>query len=300
MLGYACINTELNEKGVTTNRSMIRRTFDKKGIDYCSSLSLKNTEDLLKIFKWNEENSFRFFRMSSNIFPWASEYLLEDLKDYDQICKNLKEAGDFAKKNNHRITFHPGPFNKLCSSNERIVRNTLRNLELHGKIFDLMGLSRSHYNKINIHIGGAYGDKVKTASVFLKNSEKLSASVYDRLTLENDDNNSLYSVKEIYNFIYKESGIPIVMDFHHHNFHDDGLSPKEALSMAIDTWYNEIPVVHYSESRSLEKKINCRANAHSDYVYNYIDTFKNNVHIMVEAKKKELAVKKYLSLHGGK
>jgi len=160
-----------------------------------------------------------------------------------------------------------------------------------------MGLSKTHYNKINIHIGGAYGDKVKTAKVFLKNFERLSSSVYDRLTLENDDNNSLYSVKEIYELIHKECGIPIVIDLHHHKFHDDGLSEKEALSMAIDTWYGETPVIHYSESKSLEQKIDCRANAHSDYVYNYIDTFGNHVDVMIEAKKKELAVKKYLSLH---
>jgi len=297
MFGYACINTELNEAGITTNRSMIRRTFDKKGVDYCSDLALKNTEDILKIFQWNEENNFRFFRMSSDIFPWASEYELEELKDFEKISESLKRAGDFAKKHNHRITFHPGPFNKLCSSNERIVNNTIGNLELHGKIFDLMGLSKTHYNKINIHIGGAYGDKVKTAKVFLKNFERLSSSVYDRLTLENDDNNSLYSVKEIYELIHKECGIPIVIDLHHHKFHDYGLSEEEALSMAIDTWYGETPVIHYSESKSLEQKIDCRANAHSDYVYNYIDTFGNHVDVMIEAKKKELAVKKYLSLH---
>ena len=57
-LGYACINMELSQqpksKRVTTNRSMIRRTFDEKGLPYASELALANCRDLLKILQWNE------------------------------------------------------------------------------------------------------------------------------------------------------------------------------------------------------------------------------------------------------
>ena len=85
-LGYACINMELNaRKGVdrvTTNRSMIKKTFQEKGLDYASELIIQNVVDLNEIIDWNEQNNIKFFRMSSEIFPWASEYKWEDLPDF--------------------------------------------------------------------------------------------------------------------------------------------------------------------------------------------------------------------------
>ena len=72
-LGYACINMTLGKKGITTNRSMIKRTFKEKGIPYASELSIQNVRDFIEIIKWNEQNNIKFFRMSSNVFPWSSE-----------------------------------------------------------------------------------------------------------------------------------------------------------------------------------------------------------------------------------
>ena len=123
-------------------------------------------------------------------------------------------------------------------------------------------------------------------------------SVQTRLTVENDDKASMYSVKELYDGIYKRINIPIVFDYHHHRFCDGGLSEQEALELAMSTWGDIKPAVHYSESRSIEQEDNkIRPQAHSDYVYDYIDTYGNGVDIMVEAKAKELAVNKYKQIH---
>ena len=110
----------------------------------------------------------------------------------------------------------------------------------------------------------------------------------------------MYSVEDLYHGIYSNIGVPIVFDYHHHRFCDGGLSEQEALELAMSTWPEGIvPVVHYSESRSKERlDESIRPQAHSDYVYDYIDTYGNDVDIMVEAKHKELAVKKYMELHG--
>ena len=68
--------------------------------------------------------------------------------------------------------------------------------------------------------------------------------------------------------------------------------------MAIKTWGNIKPVVHYSESRNIEQKNDqIKPQAHSNYVYDIIDTYGHSVDIMIEAKHKELAVLKYLSLN---
>jgi UV DNA damage endonuclease len=299
-MGYACINMQLsNQKPkIYTGRSMIKRTFKSKGIDYASELGLQNCKDLLHIIKWNHENGFNFFRITSNLFPWCSEYKLSDMPDYDEICDVLSNAGSYATTNDIRITCHPGPFNVLTSPHEHVVENCIKDLTTHGEVFDLMNLSRTPYNKINIHIGGAYGDKVSSMERFCENFHRLPDSVKSRLTVENDDKASMYSVVDLYEGVYKVIGIPIVFDYHHHRFCNGGLSEEDALEVAISTWNNIVPVVHYSESRNIEQEDNkIRPQAHSDYVYDYIDTYNNRVDIMVEAKAKELAVLKYKEIH---
>ena len=310
-LGYACINMQLSypqkyggqEKGVlpiTTGRSMIKRTFESKGLDYASELALANAKDLDKIIDWNILNGFNFFRITSGLAPWKSEYNWTDLKDLDDIKMYLHSAGVKAKTHNLRITSHPGPFNVLTSPHQHVVDNCVNDLTMHGDVFDMMGLTRTHFNKINIHIGGAYGDKPASMERFCKNFNLLPESVKSRLTVENDDKASMYSVKELYHGVYNIIGVPIVFDYHHHKFCDGGLGEQEALELAISTWPEGItPATHYSESRREEQGDDTiRVQAHSDYIYDKIDTYGNDIDIMVEAKRKELAVKKYLEIHG--
>ena len=300
-LGYACINMELNaRKGVdrvTTNRSMIKKTFQEKGLDYASELIIQNVVDLNEIIDWNEQNNIKFFRMSSDVFPWASEYYddWDSVPNIDFIKMWLENAGLKAKEYGHRITSHPGPFNVLVSPNENVVQNTITDLTIHGDIFDMMGLSRTPYNKLNIHCNGVYGDKQSALDRFCKNFERLPESVQTRLTVENDDKASMYSVKELYDGIYKRINIPIVFDYHHHRFCDGGLSEQEALELAMSTWGDITPVVHYSESRSKEQlDESIRPQAHSDLIIELPNTYGNKVDIMVEAKHKELAIKGFI------
>ncbi len=295
-LGYACINMTLSNQRpkITTNRSMIKRTFLSKGINYASELSLLNSIDLLKILKWNNDNDIKLFRMSSDIFPWFSEWNLEDAPDHLEIRDALKACGDFAKENNIRITSHPGPFNVLVSPNERVINNTITDLENNGKILDIMGFEPSHYNKINIHCNGVYGDKISAMDRFVKNFDRLSDSVKLRLTVENDDKGSMYSVKDLM-YIHERIGIPIVFDYHHHKFQDGGLSEREALEMAIKTWPDGItPVVHYSESKAIhENNSSIKEQAHSDMINELPNLYGNKVDVMIEAKSKELNILKF-------
>jgi UV DNA damage endonuclease len=298
--GYACINMQLSNPQdygghkndrITTNRSMIKRTFQERGIEYASSLSLLNILDLQKILEWNVEHGINFFRLSSNVFPWASEYQLCDMPDYEAIWDACESAGNYVKKHGIRITSHPGPFNKLASPKERVFENTKRDLEIHGELFDMLGLPRDHYAKINIHVGAAYGNKPVALDTFVANFERLPESVTSRLTVENDDRQSLYSTKELYEGLFRRTGIPIVFDYHHHGFCTGDLTEKQALELAISTWGQIKPVVHYSESRAEEKKDpKIRAHAHSDYVNGPVDDYGYDLDVMIEAKAKELAL----------
>lgn len=298
-LGYACINMTLsNRKGdekVTTNRSMIKRTFLAKGTDYASELALLNCKDLMRILRWNNLNNIKVFRLSSDLFPWASEYNIEDLKDFNQISIQLKRCGDYAKDKGIRITSHPGPFNVLVSPRENVVNNTIKDLEIHGKIFDLLGLSRTPYNKLNIHCNGVYGDKLAAMDRFCENFERLSDAVKSRLTVENDDKASMYNVKDLM-YIHERIGIPIVFDYHHHKFNTGDLSEEDALNLALSTWKEGIkPIVHYSESKRLhESDDKIKPQAHSDYINELPNLYGNDVDVMVEAKAKELSILKFI------
>ena len=289
-LGYACINMTLG-KAVTTNRGMVKRTFLAKGPDYVSELTLANSKDIIKILEWNRQNGIRLFRLTSALIPWGDSLDLTQLKDYEEIKSELKKAGEFAKFHGIRITTHPGPFNVLVSPNEAVVGKTIQDLEMHGKIFDMMGLDKTPYNKINIHCNGVYGDKKKAMDRFCQNFSRLSESVRSRLTVENDDKGSMYSVMDLW-YIYGKIGIPIVFDYHHHGFCTGDLTEEQALKLAAETWPEGIkPIVHYSESKALhENDTKQKPQAHSDYINSLPDTYGMDVDIMVEAKAKELAI----------
>ena len=108
-----------------------------------------------------------------------------------------------------------------------------------------------------------------------------------------DDKASMWSVKEIYERIYKVVGVPIVFDYHHHRFCTGGQTEEEALKLAASTWPKGIkPVVHVSESRAIEyDDSSIRPQAHSDFVLNPVENYGQEHDIMLECKKKELGLK---------
>ena len=288
-LGYACINTHLQKSKISTNRGMKRATFDAKGLQYVSELALKNVIDLEKIIQWNEANDIRFFRISSDILPWFSEYKLTDLPDHIEIKNILARIGRYIDAHKHRITAHPGPFNLLASPNEAVVKKTLIELENHSTIFDLLDLDTSPYNKINIHIGATYNDKVTAAKTWVKNVRRLSKNCISRITVENDDKASMWSVRELYHMVHSECGIPIVFDYHHHSFCTGDLSEFDALKLASSTWpLDIIPATHYSESKALHlNDSTIRPQAHSELINGPINTYGLNIDVMIECKGKE-------------
>lgn len=282
-MGYACINLSLQARKITTNRGMIKKTFAQKGLAYASELALKNLQDLLVIVDWNLEHGFRLFRISSDLFPWASEYRIGDLPDFPQIRATLEEIG----RRPIRLTTHPGPFNQLAGQGN-VLANTIKDLEYQSELFDLMGLKPSHWNKINIHVGGTYGDKTATLARFAQNYTRLSTHLRARLTVENDDRPSLYSVSDLVP-LSEAIGIPIVFDYFHHSLNPGYQTEEEAFLAAYQTW-DVRPVFHYSDSRQDREDPCARREAHADWIYSPVNTYGKDVDIVFESKMKELAV----------
>ena len=295
-IGYACLNQTLSEKKITVNRGMVRRTFEEKGIKYAGELIIKNLQDLSRIIEWNAAHGISFYRMSSNMFPWMSEYQIRDLPQFKTIEELLSKAGKLAQQHDQRLTFHPGPFNVLASANEEVVLKTVKELNLHSEIMDLMQLGKTPYNKINIHIGTTLqGNKALAMQNFCKNFQLLNEGTRRRLTVENDDKPNMYSIGDLYTGIHQQIGIPLVFDFHHHLCHPADLEQEEALKLALASWPANIkPVVHYSEPKSLQDKKLIRA--HSDFIEREINTYGQEFDLMIEAKQKECALLRYKEL----
>jgi UV DNA damage endonuclease len=285
-LGYACINITLSEKGITTNKGMIRRTFLKRGVQYASQLALFNVQSLLKIVEWNKQYGINVFRVTSDLFPWASEYKLKEMPDFGEIRSTLEAVGRY----DMRLSAHPGPFNKMAGTGATLT-NTIKDLEIHSQIFDLMGLPATQWHKINIHVGGAYGDKDETLKRFTKNFKLLSSNLRGRLSVENDDKPGLYTVADLLP-LHKKIGVPIVFDYFHHKLHPGTLSEEQAFLKAFGTWSMK-PVFHYSSSRRENEDQGSKKEAHADWVYEPINTYGKNVDLVLEAKKKELSVLQY-------
>ena len=292
-VGYCCINNTLNKKGITTGRTMRKATFEQKGLPYVSELTTKNIEDLITILQWNEQHGIKVFRVSSNLFPWNSEYKLEQLAHHEQHLALLQQAGHIIKRSGQRVSAHPDHFVKLGSANDRVVKNSIHDLEHHSEMFDLLGLSVSHYNPLNIHVGMNYSKE--TVARWLQSFDMLSDNCKKRLVVENDDKASGFSVQQLFDDIYKQIHTPITFDYFHHEFHSDNLTAKEAATLAAFTW-DTTPLFHYSESKNLNEHVSGNPRAHSDYVFKKIDTFGLRIDIDLEAKAKELAYFKYMEI----
>lgn len=262
---------------------MIKKTFTEKGVAYASALALKNVQDLLKIVDWNLKNGFGLFRISSDLFPWASEYRFSELPDFPDIRATLEDIGSRPI----RLTIHPGPFNQLAGQ-AKVLANTIKDLENQSELFDLMGLSPSHWNKINIHVGGTYGDKAATLARFSQNFGLLSENLRARLTVENDDRLSLYTVTDLVS-VHEWTGMPIVFDYFHHSLNPGQQTEEEAFLTAFNTW-DVRPVFHYSDSRQQYEDPKARREAHADWLYSPVKTYGKEVDIVFECKMKELAV----------
>ena len=295
-LGYACINMTLQkQEKVQCNRGMIKRTFKAKGIEYASELALINVTGLKRVIEWNNANGVKVYRMTSCLFPWFSEYDMFDLPDIDQIADVMAEAGQIAMSAGQRLSFHPGPFNVLASPNENVVVKTIKELNDHSAQMDLMGLPTSPMAKINIHVGGAYGEHDKALARFCKNFGRLNPSTQARLTVENDDKPNLYSTKMLVEGVSNRTGVPVVFDSHHHVLGPQDLDYHDAFYLARQTWNDRgaKQQCHHSNSRKDYEDPSVSRVAHSDWYYTPFENYDESVDVVLECKKKEVALFKY-------
>ena len=191
-----------------------------------------------------------FFRITSDLVPFASHPICQfNWQGY--FKKKFSAIGDFIKKYGIRISMHPDQFTLINSVDNRVFENSLKELTYHAQVLDSMELDTSA--KIQIHVGGVYGNKEKSMKRLIERFEKLDEIIKRRLVIENDDRN--YSLED-YLQINVETGIPVLFDVYHREFNNSGETIREAFEVFTKTWKEKdgIPMVDYSSKQIGERK----------------------------------------------
>ncbi len=286
-IGYPCINRSI---GCTANSAFRLASYSEERL----IKTVKNNLDCLaKILRYNVENDLLFFRISSDLVPFASHPVCK-FDWMNHFSFQFKEIGDYIKENGLRISMHPDQFILINSIREKVVQRSIKELDYHCKVLDAMGLDSTA--KIQIHVGGVYGDKPKSIERFVERYESLSGSIKKRLVIENDDR--LFSLKDCL-YINQSTGIPIVFDNFHHECLSNGESIRDAVIQAQATWKDKdgMLIVDYSSQKEGEKRGKHAETIDLNLFKNFLNEIKSlDFDIMLEIKDKEKSALKALKL----
>ncbi|MEZ3164278.1 UV DNA damage repair endonuclease UvsE [Halorubrum sp. RMP-47] len=292
MLGYAAMNRTLRERDPPRrcNRDIRKRTWEAEGIERVAELAERNFEDLRAILRWNRDRDVDFYRCSSTLVPWNSQFELDELPNYERVRSIATDCGEIVRSNDMRLTFHPSHWCKLASESSDTVARSVESVEHHGRWLDLMDLPRSPRHAINVHIGAHYGDKAATADRFCDVVTDLAPPARDRLVVENDDKESLFGVTELVDAVASDAGIPVTFDYHHHAFTDRGHTYREGFEAARETWGDVRPITHYSEPARLHGDPEAAPQKHARHVASVPEWLRAESDVMIESHGKEKSV----------
>ncbi|MGD6794036.1 UV DNA damage repair endonuclease UvsE [Metabacillus indicus] len=222
------------------------------------TVAKQNLQHTLRILHYSVAHEIPLYRFSSSLIPLAThpEVKWDFLTPFGGL---LREIGSLVRKNSLRVSFHPNQFTLFTSDKPHITENAVADMQYHYDLLKGMGLEDEGF--INIHVGGAYGNKETATERFHRNIKKLPAEIKARMTLENDD--KTYTTSETLAICEKEN-IPLMFDYHHYfanKTDDDDL--EELLIRFARTWdgTGKKPKIHISSPKSKKE-----LRAHADYV----------------------------------
>ncbi len=282
-IGYPCINRTI---GCTADRTFRLKSYsDSRLVETVEN----NLSCLLKILKFNVENAILFFRITSDLVPFAS-HPINWIDWASHFKEELREIGGFIKANNVRISMHPDQFNVLNSPDENVFERTVAELSYHAQVLDTMNLGEDA--KIQLHVGGVYGDKARSMDRYVSRVGQLPKAVRQRLVIENDDR--LYTLQDCVS-LSSEVGIPVIFDTFHHQLNGSGEGVQEAMVLVGPTWksVDGIPMVDYSsQSAGQRRGHHAESLDSSDFQQFLHQTSPHDFDIMLEIKDKEASALK--------
>jgi len=289
-IGYPCINHTLTCQG--------SRTFRLKSYSVQNLIEKveNNLDCLQQILKYNLKHNILFFRMTSDLVPFASHPINRfDWQGF--FKKKFRTVGQFIKKHDMRISMHPDQFTLINSLNRIIFQRSLKELHYHAEILDSMELNTSA--KIQIHVGGVYNDKTKSIKRFIKRYKNIHDKIKRRLVIENDDRS--YCLRDCL-LLHEQTRIPIVFDVFHHSVNNAGEDLDESFALFTKTWRRKdgIPMVDYSHQKRGGQKGQHATTLNKRVFRNFLcQTKPYDFDIMLEIKDKEKSALEAIKIASG-
>ncbi|GGC16129.1 UV DNA damage repair endonuclease UvsE [Pseudoduganella buxea] len=281
-LGLVCITVSNDVRYRTiTRKRLLEHSFESQQ-KLLDELYRSNIQVLDRALRYCEEENIALYRMPSSIFPFADEPIGRDL--LATFAQTLARTGARALERGIRLVMHPDQFVVLSSDSAGVVANSVKILQMHADIMDLLAQPRTPWALLEIH-----GGKADRADALVANIAALPDAIRCRLGLENDE--YAYSAEEIHEICVR-SGVPMVLDAHHHIVHEkldsyDHPSIADMLAKARSTWaVPEHQLVHISNGRTA---FNDRQ--HSDLIETMPAAYAQAPWIEIEAKNKEEAIR---------
>jgi len=289
-LGLCCIFRDQPIKFRKTTAAYLKRLAPAARLSYVSEIVTDNAAALQAALGYCRNNGIGAFRINSQILPLKTHpevgYDITDLPGHTDIVAAFKACGRYSRTHDIRTSFHPDQFIVLSSPRPEVVRRSIADLAYQAEVADWVNA-----DVINIHAGGAYGDKAVALGRLEAVIEQLPPTIRSRLTLENDDRT--YTPRDLLP-LCERIGIPMVYDVHHHRCLPDGLSESEVTVRALATWDRE-PLFHVSSP--LEGWTGPKPGRHHDFINTEdvpVDWLDMDITVDVEAKAKEVAVRRLL------
>jgi UV DNA damage endonuclease len=287
-IGYPCIN---NWIGCTSSQTFRLKSYSE---DRLKEKIGANLVCLQKTLEYNVAHGLLFFRIASGIIPFAS-HPVNTFDWQEHFRRQFEEIGEYITSNNFRISVHPDQFTLINSLSEDIFARSRNELRYHADLLDCLKLDYSA--KIQIHVGGAYGDKANSMATFTSRYNTLDNAIKRRLVIENDER--LYSANDCLS-ISKQTGIPVLLDVFHHKINHKPDSTTDYLKLANETWNQRkdgILMVDYS-SQKPNGKIGQHAESidEADFRRFMQSTKQYDFDVMLEIKDKEVSALKALKI----
>ena len=287
-IGYPCVNEAMDCSSGNTFR--LASYSEERLVAAVTA----NLACLRRMLEWNVAQGLLFFRIGSSIVPFGS-HPINTFPWQTHFAVDFWAIGEYIKANDLRVSFHPDQFVVLNSLSPDIVQRSIQELVYQGSMLDLMGLDGTA--KLQIHVGGLYGERELAISRFAAVHAALPPAVQARVVVENDDR--LFSLRDCL-ALHRLSGVPILFDNFHHECLNHGEPMAEALHLAAATWHptaDGVPMMDYSSQAVGERKGKHTDNLVDDSFREFITHLHGlDFDVMLEIKNKEASALRALAI----